>query len=163
VTVEKNSQVAIYSDGACLGNPGPGGWAAVLLCGGHRREISGGYRRTTNNRMELLAVVEALECLKASCSVTVFTDSRYLHDAVNKGWLAKWRGNGWLTSEKKPVKNRDLWVRLDILLKAHKVRFFWVRGHAGDPENECCDRLAKAAAMCENLPEDMVYARGQEC
>ena len=152
--------VTIYTDGACLGNPGPGGWGAVLLFGDQRREISGGYRRTTNNRMELLAVIQALECLKTSSSVKVLTDSKYLHDAVNKGWLARWRRNGWQTTEKKPVKNRDLWLRLDALLETHKVRFCWVRGHAGDPENECCDRLAGAAALGADLSEDEEYVRG---
>lgn len=160
MTLENNAIVTIYTDGACLGNPGPGGWGAVLLYGDHRREISGGYRRTTNNRMELLAVIEALSHLKTPTSAEVFTDSKYLHDAVNKGWLGKWQRNGWQTSEKKPVKNQDLWLRLDALLKTHGVRFCWVRGHAGDPENECCDRLASTAALGADLPEDGVYVRG---
>lgn len=150
-----HSAVTIYTDGACLGNPGPGGWGAVLLFGTHRREISGGYRLTTNNRMELLAVIRALECLKYPCTVLVHTDSLYLHDAVTKGWLARWRGNGWQTSAKKPVKNQDLWQRLDALLKVHEVRFSWVRGHAGNPENERCDRLAGTAAKETDLPEDI--------
>lgn len=160
MTVENKGIVTIYTDGACLGNPGPGGWGAVLLYGDHRREIFGGYRRTTNNRMELLAVIEALSHLKTPASVEVFTDSKYLHDAVNKDWLGKWQRNGWQTSGKMPVKNQDLWLRLDALLKIHGVRFCWVRGHAGDPENECCDRLAGTAALGADLPEDGEYVRG---
>lgn len=152
--------VTIYTDGACLGNPGPGGWGAVLLSGGHRREISGGCRLSTNNRMEMLALIRALEGLKKKCAVQVYTDSRYLHDAVSRKWLSRWRRNGWRTSEKKPVKNQDLWLRLDALLGAHDVRFSWVRGHAGNPENERCDRLAAAAAQQPDLPEDEGYAQG---
>lgn len=154
------TKVTIYADGACLGNPGPGGWGAVLLDGGPRKEISGGFRRTTNNRMELLAVIQALESLQKVSSVDVFTDSKYLHDAVNKGWLVKWRRNGWQTSERKPVKNQDLWLRLNALLQKHDVRFAWVRGHAGDPENERSDRLAGAAALVPGLAEDEEYMRG---
>jgi ribonuclease HI len=112
--------------------------------------------------MEMLAVIEALACLKGPRSVEVFTDSKYLHDAVNKGWLSKWRRNGWQTAQKKPVKNQDLWVRLDALLSTHKVRLRWVRGHSGDAENECCDRLAGAAALREDLPEDASYVRSGE-
>lgn len=154
------NKVTIYTDGACLGNPGPGGWGAVLLDGGRRREISGGFQRTTNNRMELLAVIQALELLQRGSTVEVVTDSKYLHDAVSKGWLVKWRRNGWQTSERKPVKNQDLWLRLDALLQKHDVRFAWVRGHAGDPENERCDRLAGAAALGQGLAEDEKYVRG---
>lgn len=159
MTSDAVNGVTIFTDGACLGNPGPGGWAAVLLCAGCRREISGGYRRTTNNRMELLAVIRALECLKYSCFVEVHTDSKYLHDAVNKGWLAKWQRNGWMTSGKKPVKNQDLWQNLDVLLRMHNVCFGWVRGHAGNPENERCDALAGTAAVAANLPEDEGYLK----
>ncbi len=154
------NKITIYADGACLGNPGPGGWGAVLLDGLQRKEISGGFRRTTNNRMELLAVIQALELLQRRRSVEVFTDSKYLHDAVNKGWLVKWRRNGWQTSERKSVKNQDLWLRLDALLQKHDVRFIWVRGHAGDPENERCDCLAGTAALGPGLAEDEEYVRG---
>lgn len=159
MTSATGTVVTIFTDGACLGNPGPGGWGAVLLSGKHRREVSEGFRLTTNNRMELLAVIRALESLKRPSAAEVFTDSKYLHDAVNKGWLARWQRNGWQTAEKKPVKNQDLWLRLDALLKRHRVRFSWVRGHAGNPENERCDRLAKAAALGPELFEDEEYVR----
>lgn len=152
--------VIIYTDGACLGNPGPGGWGAVLLYQGHRREISGGHRKTTNNRMEMLAVIKALEYLKRPGLAEVYTDSRYLHDAVNMGWLARWQRNGWRTADKKAVKNKDLWLRLDALLQEHEVSFCWVRGHHGNAENERCDRLAGEAALGENLPEDEGYVSG---
>lgn len=153
-------QVAtIYTDGACLGNPGPGGWGAVVIHELERRELSGGFALTTNNRMELLAVVEALNILPAASTVQLFTDSKYIHDAVNKGWLAKWKRNGWRTADKKSVKNQDLWLRIDALLQSHNVRFNWVRGHSGNPENECCDRLASSAASGLNLSEDSGYLR----
>lgn len=153
--------VTIYTDGACLGNPGPGGWGAVLKFQGRRKEISGGFRKTTNNRMEMFAVIQALECLQRPSAVEVFTDSRYINDAVNKGWLKKWRRNGWRTAAREPVKNQDLWLRLDKLLQEHQVRFFWIRGHAGNPENEFCDKLAGQAAVTPGLPEDEPYAQGQ--
>jgi ribonuclease HI len=153
--------VTIYTDGSCLGNPGPGGWAAVLLCNGKRRELSGGLRQTTNNRMELLAVIEALTALTRSCAARLHTDSRYLADALNKGWLAKWRRTGWQTADKKPVKNQDLWQRLIPLLAEHQVEFCWVRAHNGDPENERCDTLAKAAAGSPGNPVDAGYAAAQ--
>ncbi|GAB6057719.1 ribonuclease HI [Desulfonatronum parangueonense] len=149
----------IYTDGACLGNPGPGGWGAVVINGPDRREFSGGFGLTTNNRMELLAVVEALNALPEPSVVSLYTDSKYLHDAVNKGWLANWKRNGWRTADKKSVKNQDLWVRIDALLKTHDVCFNWVRGHSGNPENECCDRLASAAASGSGLPKDTGYIR----
>ncbi|MBG0776663.1 MAG: ribonuclease HI [Desulfovibrionaceae bacterium] len=146
--------VIIYTDGSCLGNPGPGGWAAVLLSGDKRKELSAGYRRTTNNRMEVLAAIAALEELKRPCDVTLYTDSRYLRDAVEKKWLAGWVRNGWKTAAKKPVKNQDLWTRLMPLLKTHKVRFHWVEGHSGDVENERCDELARAEAARPGQPAD---------
>ena len=147
--------VTAYTDGSCLGNPGPGGWAAILLWNDHRKELSGGFRLTTNNRMEVLAAVEALSALKRSTRLELHTDSRYLRDAVEKGWLAKWRRNGWKTSDKKPVKNKDLWTRLIPLLEANQVVFHWVRGHSGHPENERCDVLAKEAAGGGSLAEDV--------
>jgi ribonuclease HI len=146
--------VTIYTDGSCLGNPGPGGWAAVLLWSDKRKEISGGFRLTTNNRMEILAVINALEHLKCPCSVQLLTDSRYLHDAVEKNWIGMWVRKGWKTAARKPVKNRDLWLRLIPLLKKHKVRFQWVQAHNGNVENERCDILAKQAAMAPGLPPD---------
>jgi ribonuclease HI len=149
--------VTIHTDGACLGNPGPGGFGAVLAFGDTKREISGGFRLTTNNRMELLAVIEALTSLTRPCAVTLVTDSRYVHDAIEKRWLASWQKKGWVNAEKKPVKNQDLWRRLIPLLVTHKVRFSWVRGHTGNPDNERCDVLARSAATKSGLPADTGY------
>jgi ribonuclease HI len=149
--------VQAFTDGSCLGNPGPGGWAAVLRCNGSERELSGGFALTTNNRMEILAVIEALSILKEPCSVDLHTDSQYVRNAVEKKWLAGWRRNGWKTSDKKPVKNRDLWERLQPLLDVHTVRFHWVRGHSGHPENERCDVLARTRASSRGLPPDTGY------
>ncbi len=149
--------VAIYTDGSCLGNPGPGGWAAILVYGEHRKELSGGMSPTTNNRMEVLAAIQGLESLTRPCEVTLSTDSRYLRDAVEKGWIKNWKRNGWKTAAKKDVKNRDLWMRLDDLLQNHKVRLDWIRGHDGHPENERCDVLAKTAASQSGLPKDPGY------
>lgn len=137
--------VLIHTDGACLGNPGPGGWAAVLHHRGRERELSGGEPDTTNNRMELTAVARALEALKKPCDVTIVTDSQYLANAFRQGWLAKWKRNGWKTAAKEPVKNRDLWEQLDVLIATHAVRWEWTKGHAGHPENERCDRLVGEA------------------
>lgn len=151
------AQVQLYTDGACLGNPGPGGWAAILMCNKHRKELSGGFSQTTNNRMELMAVIQGLKSLKKSCSVHVYTDSRYIHDALNKGWLSGWQKNGWRTAEKKAVKNQDLWKEIISLTSRHKVKFHWVPGHCGHKENERCDQLAKKAAQGQNLPQDSGY------
>ena len=136
--------VVIHSDGACHGNPGPGGWAAVLVCGEHRRELSGGVPATTNNRMELQAAIEALSALKEPCAVEFHTDSNYLRDGITK-WLRGWKRNGWRTATKQPVKNEDLWRQLDAAVAAHKIKWHWVKGHAGDAGNERCDALATAA------------------
>ncbi len=136
------TEVKIFTDGACSGNPGPGGWGAVLRCGGHEKELSGGEARTTNNRMELTAVITALEALKYPCKVTLTSDSKYVIDAVTKGWAKKWQANGWIKSDKKPALNPDLWEKLLSLLEIHDVTFVWVKGHAGHPENERCDELA---------------------
>ena len=149
--------VIIFTDGACLGNPGPGGYGAVLLCGDERREFSGGRKLTTNNRMELLACIVALEELAEPSVVSITTDSRYVHDAIEKRWLASWQKKGWVNSEKKPVKNQDLWLRLLPLLSRHKVKFSWVRGHTGHPENERCDVLARQAANSRGLEADAGY------
>ncbi|MBQ3893204.1 MAG: ribonuclease HI [Desulfovibrio sp.] len=151
--------VSIHTDGSCLGNPGPGGWGAVLAFGGARREMSGGFAQTTNNRMEILAVVEALRALKEPCAVELWTDSQYVAKAIREGWLAKWKRNGWQTSAKKPVKNRDLWLMLDPLLARHDVRFHWLKGHAGHAENERCDELARACAGSSGLPADEGFER----
>jgi ribonuclease HI len=145
-STEDCSTVTIYTDGACLGNPGPGGWAAVLLSGNRRKEISGAAAGTTNNRMELKAAIEGLKQLKRSCRVVLITDSRYLHDALERGWLEKWRRNGWKTASRSPVKNQDLWRELHGLLQRHRVDFRWTRGHQGTEENERCDELARRAA-----------------
>ena len=137
-------KVEIYTDGACSGNPGPGGWGAVLVYGKHEKELSGGDSSTTNNRMELTAVIEALRLLKEPCEVTLTTDSRYVVDGITKGWARSWKRNGWVKSDKKPAMNPELWDALLTLLDTHRVEFVWVKGHAGHPYNERCDRLAVA-------------------
>ena len=137
-------RTTIYTDGACLGNPGPGGWAALLVDDGSRREISGYEPATTNNRMELRAAVEALRALEEPSQVDLHTDSQYLRNGMSE-WLARWKRNGWRTADRKPVKNVDLWQQLDGLAARHDVRWHWVRGHAGHPENERCDALANEA------------------
>ncbi|MCL2068860.1 MAG: ribonuclease HI [Oscillospiraceae bacterium] len=135
-------KVTLYSDGACSGNPGPGGWGCILRYGSHVRELSGGEAMSTNNRMELTAVIEGLNALKEPCEALVISDSRYVVDAVEKGWARSWKRNGWVKSDKKPALNADLWERLLSLLDVHRVSFKWIRGHAGHPENERCDELA---------------------
>ena len=135
-------KVEIFTDGACSGNPGPGGYGAILRVGDHVKEISGGEANTTNNRMELMGVISALTALKYPCEVVLTTDSKYVVDSVTKGWAKKWRSNNWIKSDKKPALNADLWERLLDLLEIHKVEFVWVKGHAGHPENERCDKLA---------------------
>ncbi len=136
--------VTIYTDGACSGNPGPGGWGAVLLYGEHRREISGASADTTNNRMELTAAIRALEALKRPTDVDLYTDSTYVKDGITR-WLPGWKAKGWRTASKSPVKNRDLWEALDALVQRHDVSWHWVRGHAGNAGNERADALARAA------------------
>jgi ribonuclease HI len=137
-------RVTIFTDGACAGNPGPGGWAAILIAGAHRREMSGYEPSTTNNRMEIMAAIEALRALRAPAEVDLHTDSQYLRNGMLT-WLARWKSNGWRTADRKPVKNDDLWRALDALAQTHAVRWHWVRGHDGHPENERCDELANAA------------------
>jgi ribonuclease HI len=136
--------VEIFTDGACSGNPGRGGWGAILRYKGHEKELSGGEMETTNNRMEMLAAINALEGLKRPCHVKLYTDSRYLQQGVSE-WLHKWKRNGWKSAGKKPVRNQDLWERIDSLLNNHKVEFVWLKGHAGHAENERADRLAREA------------------
>jgi len=133
--------VEIHTDGACRGNPGPGGWGAILRAAGVEREIWGGELLTTNNRMELMAAIQALEALKQPCRIQAFTDSEYLRRGISE-WLASWKRRGWKTADRKPVKNQDLWQRLDGLAARHEVRWCWVKGHAGDPDNERADALA---------------------
>ncbi len=135
-------KVEIFTDGACSGNPGPGGWGAVLRCGTAEKELSGGEKSTTNNRMELTAVISALSALKQRCTVTICSDSKYVIDAVTKGWAKSWQKNNWIKSDKKPALNADLWERLLGLLDQHDVSFVWIKGHAGHLENERCDQMA---------------------
>jgi ribonuclease HI len=150
-------EVTIYTDGACLGNPGPGGYGAVLLHGPHRKEVSGGYSRTTNNRMEIMAVIAALESLTQPCRVTLHSDSQYVVNAITQGWARRWKSNGWKRNRQEPAINPDLWDRLLGLCDQHQVEFRWLRGHAGNVENERCDRLAVAAARQADLPVDPGY------
>ena len=135
-------RVTIYTDGACSGNPGPGGWGAILSFGGQEKELIGGEPHTTNNRMELLAAISALEALKRPCTVDLYTDSEYLRGGIT-GWINTWKRNGWRTRDKKPVKNIDLWKRLDAALGEHRVQWHWVKGHAGHAMNERVDQLAR--------------------
>lgn len=138
--------VDIYTDGACRGNPGKGGWGAILVYGGHEKELSGGEAETTNNRMELMAAISALEALKEPCEVTLTSDSKYMIDSIEKGWARSWQAKGWKKADKSPALNPDLWERLLNLLDVHKVSFVWVRGHNGHPYNERCDTLATTFA-----------------
>ena len=140
-------KVDIYTDGACSGNPGPGGWGAILRFGPHEKELSGGEPNTTNNRMELTAVIQALSALKDSCEITIHSDSKYIIDAIQQGWAKKWRANGWMRNKKDKALNPDLWGKLLDLLEQHQVTFHWVKGHAGHPENERCDQLAVAQSQ----------------
>jgi len=137
-------KIKIYTDGACSGNPGPGGWGAVLLYGSHEKELSGGDPTTTNNRMELLGVISGLEALNEPCVVDLYTDSQYIVNAIEKRWVYKWRAKGWMRNDKEPAKNPDLWERLLALLETHKVTFHWVKGHAENQYNNRCDELAVA-------------------
>lgn len=149
--------VDIYTDGACSGNPGKGGYGVVLLYNGARKELSAGYRLTTNNRMEVLAVIKGLEALREGCRVNLYSDSKYVVDAVNKGWAKKWKANGWRKSDKSRALNVDLWERLLALLDVHEVKFIWVKGHADNVENERCDFLARNAIENGILMEDKNY------
>ncbi|HKS35291.1 MAG TPA: ribonuclease HI [Enterobacteriaceae bacterium] len=142
---EMRKQVEIFTDGSCLGNPGPGGYGAILRYQQHEKSFSGGYRLTTNNRMELMAAIVSLEALKEPCDIVISTDSQYVRQGITQ-WIHNWKKRGWKTAEKKPVKNVDLWQRLDSALSHHQIRWEWVKGHAGHPENERCDELARAAA-----------------
>lgn len=144
---EQLSTVYLYTDGACSGNPGPGGWGVVLKAGSHVKELSGGEAQTTNNRMELSAVIAGLTALKRRCHVIITSDSKYVIDAITKGWAVKWRSNGWMRNKKDPALNPDLWEALLQALQQHEVEFVWVKGHAGHPENERCDTLAVAEAQ----------------
>jgi len=152
--VSELPKVTLYTDGSCLGNPGPGGYAAVLVAGEHVKELSLGFSGTTNNRMELMAVIAGLEALKTKSAVEIVTDSQYVKKAFTDRWLIGWQKNGWKTAAKQPVKNQDLWKRLVPLIGGHQVTWRWVRGHSGHPENERCDVLARSAASARNLLPD---------
>lgn len=153
-----SERVIVYTDGACTGNPGPGGYAAILLWGGQQREVTGGYRLTTNNRMELMAVIAALRSLKRHCAVTLHADSQYVVDAMTKGWVQKWQAKGWRRTEG-AVANVDLWQEVLKLCTQHDVVFAKVRGHANDVLNNACDKLARQAAAQPGLPPDEIYER----
>ncbi len=149
--------VIIFTDGACIGNPGPGGFGVVISCQNHRRELSGGYRRTTNNRMEILAAIVGLEDLKERCHVTLYSDSEYTVKAIAQGWAQRWKANNWKRNKSEKALNSDLWNRLLGLCDYHQVEFKWVRGHNGNKENERCDQLAMQAAKRADLPTDKGY------
>ena len=153
--------VTIYTDGGCDPNPGPGGYGVVLLFGEHRKELSGGYRLTTNNRMEITAVIVGLRALNEPCQVTLHSDSQYVVNAMNQGWVTRWRAKGWMRNKTKPALNSDLWQQLLPLLDTHAVEFVWLRGHTGNQDNERCDELAKQAARQTNLPPDQAYEQPQ--
>jgi ribonuclease HI len=144
-------RIQLYSDGACSGNPGPGGYGVILKYNEHEKEFSAGYKSTTNNRMEMMAIIVGLESLNEVCQVDVYSDSKYIVDAVNQGWALKWEANNWKRNKKEMAKNIDLWIRLLDLLEKHKVTMNWVKGHAGHPQNERCDELAVAAAAEPSL------------
>lgn len=156
-------EVVMYTDGACSGNPGPGGWAAKLIYGSHSKIISGGYRLTTNNRMELMAIIEGLKALNSSCKVSIYSDSKLITDAFNQGWLDNWQKNNWKKGPKlkDPVKNSDLWLNLSSLARIHELRFTWVKAHAGNPDNEEVDAAAVEAAKSGELVIDEVYEASQ--
>ena len=155
-------KVLIYTDGSSRGNPGPGGYGALLICGDHSKELSGGYQETTNNRMELLAVITALESLKQPCEVEITSDSRYVINAMDKGWINGWHSRGWAKADKKPLKNTDLWKRIHTAIQPHTIKWNWVKGHAGNRHNERCDLLATTAADAKNLPPDKGYIAQQD-
>ncbi len=148
----------MYTDGACSGNPGPGGYGTILRYGDHELELSAGYKKTTNNRMELMAIIAGLEALKEPCTIEIYSDSRYIVDAIQKGWAKRWQKNSWMRNKKEKAKNPDLWQRLLKLLERHEVTFHWVKGHAGHSENERCDQLAVQAAAGKDLKEDNLLA-----
>ena len=150
-------EVMLFTDGACSGNPGPGGYGVILRYGEKEKEMSKGFSLTTNNRMELLAAIVGLEALKEPCKVMLYSDSKYLTDAINKGWLRSWESRGWKKADKSPVLNRDLWERLISLLDKHSVTFYWLKGNEGHPENERCDAMAREAYSSDGLFEDEMY------
>lgn len=150
--------VQLYTDGSCLGNPGPGGYGALLIYNGHKKELSQGFKNTTNNRMELLAVIEGLKALSQPCKIDLTTDSNYVKDGITK-WIKNWKKNGWKTASKQPVKNVDLWKKLDDAVQSHDISWHWVKGHSGHPENERVDDLARAAAESSDLLDDTGFGQ----
>jgi ribonuclease HI len=160
--MEKLKHVTMYTDGACIGNPGPGGYGAIILYHGERKELSGGYRRTTNNRMEIMAAIVGLGTLRERCRVTLYSDSEYLVKAMSRGWAQRWRANGWKRNKREKALNPDLWERLLQLCERHEVHFRWIRGHAENAENIRCDELAMQAAQQPNLPVDEGYISQSE-
>ena len=154
-------KVVIHTDGGAIDNPGPGGYGVVLRYKGHRKELSGGFRSTTNNRMELLACIEGLKVLKNPCEVVLYSDSKYVVNGITKGWARKWQANGWKLSKRRKAENVDLWEQLLTLCQQHDVEFRWVRGHAGNPDNERCDQLAMQAASRPNLSPDTAFESGE--
>jgi ribonuclease HI len=150
-------KVTIFTDGACLGNPGPGGYGAVLIHGDHRKELSGGFRLTTNNRMEIMAVIAALSALKTRCQVDLYSDSQYVVNAMTKGWVPRWKAKNWMRTKEEKAKNPDLWEKILELCSRHQVTFHWIKGHNNNQENERCDQLAVAAANTEKLLPDVGY------
>lgn len=158
----KKGKIIIYTDGGCIENPGPGGYGAILLYGNKRKELSGGFRLTTNNRMELMACIESLKALKSSGSVILFSDSTYVVNGIKKGWAKRWKKKGWMRNAKQPAENADLWKQLLELCDTNRVEFFWIKGHAGNRENERCDRLAGQAAVSKKkLSRDTAYETGR--
>ena len=157
--MDELKHITIYTDGACSGNPGPGGYGVLVVYGEQRRELSAGFRRTTNNRMEMMAAIAGLQALKPGCRVTVYTDSQYVAQGITQGWAVKWRANGWKRNPKEKAVNPDLWAELLDLCALHEVTFEWVKGHAGHPENERCDQLAVSASQAKDLPADEEYER----
>jgi len=154
---DQKKNVSIYTDGGCLGNPGPGGYGVVLRYGEHEKRLSGGFRQTTNNRMEIMGAIAGLEALKSPCSVTLYSDSKYLVDAMRLGWVQRWKANGWRRNKKDKAVNVDLWERLLEACERHAVSFVWIEGHAGHQWNEVCDVLSKQAAAGRDLPIDEGY------
>ncbi len=155
--MQERKKVNLYTDGSCLKNPGKGGYGAILEMGDYKKEYSQGYTLTTNNRMELLAVIVGLQTLNQPCIVDIYTDSKYVADAISKHWLKNWQKNGWKTANKKDVKNKDLWIEMHKALAKHNAQFHWIKGHAGHVQNERCDELARNAASGTNLIEDSGY------
>src|SRR5436190_1964601 len=154
-------KIAIYTDGACIDNPGPGGYGVVLIYEGRRTELIGGFRLTTNNRMEIMAAIVGLQALNARCAVKIYSDSKYLVDGISKGWAERWRTNGWMRNAKDKAINPDLWQKLLELCEQHQVEFEWVKGHADNKENNRCDSLSMQAAKRKDLPADDIYEKGE--